>query len=90
MNPARMPMMAKNDVGGTGTINLSHWIQLAKTKRFAPLQRGSQPEKDYEVAKMKTTLANTDMILFVGENDALSQLADVKFLTDNLPVGKFE
>jgi len=39
---------------------------------------------------MKTTLANTTMILFVGENDALSALEDVKFLTSNLPEGKFE
>jgi len=39
MNPARMPMMAKNDVGGTGITNLLHWIQLIKTKRFGPLRR---------------------------------------------------
>lgn len=25
IDPARMPMMAVNDVGGTGTINIKHW-----------------------------------------------------------------
>jgi len=39
---------------------------------------------------MKKNLANTDLILFVGENDALSQDIDVQLLTKNLPEGKFE
>jgi len=25
MSPERIPMMAKNDIGGTGTYNLKHW-----------------------------------------------------------------
>lgn len=37
MLPSRMPMMAKNDVGGTGIVNMKHWIQIIKTKKFAPL-----------------------------------------------------
>lgn len=39
MNPARMAMMAKNDVGGTSIINLLHWLQLIETKRFGPYRR---------------------------------------------------
>lgn len=35
----RMPMMARNDVGGSSTVNLKHWAQLVKTKRFATLER---------------------------------------------------
>lgn len=91
MNPARMAMMAKNDVGGTGIVNLLHWLQLIETKRFGPLRRDmSKPQVDYDITKLTKNLANTDLILFVGENDALSQDKDVQLLTSVLPKGKFE
>lgn len=37
-----MPMMAANDVGGTSTKNMLHWIQMIRTKRFRAFDYGSQ------------------------------------------------
>ena len=72
MDPARMPMMAVNDVGGTGTTNLRHWEQNMVTGRFASLDRPETPMQDYDVSKLAQNLAGTDVRLFVGQNDALS------------------
>lgn len=36
-----MPMMGRNDVGGTSTKNLMHWMQNLRTGRFAPFDYGS-------------------------------------------------
>jgi hypothetical protein len=43
----RMPMMARNDVGGTSTVNLKHWTLLAKTGKFLDLN-----ENEYDVSKL--------------------------------------
>jgi len=85
MDPVRMPMMAMNDVGGTGTINLKHWDQNMKTGRFSTLERDGQPTQDYPVEKLVKNLENTDLMLFVGENDALSPTGDVDILINSLP-----
>lgn len=37
MSTSRMPMMARNDVGGTGTTNLRHWAQNMKSGKFQDL-----------------------------------------------------
>lgn len=42
MSEARMPMMARNDVGGTSTTNLKHWDQMMKDGRFAPLSKDGE------------------------------------------------
>lgn len=88
IDPARMPMMAVNDVGGTGTINLKHWDQNMRTGRFSTLVRKGEPTKDYPVEKLVKNLENTDVMLFVGENDALSQAGDVDILINSLPKDK--
>lgn len=85
IDPARMPMMAVNDVGGTGTINLKHWSQNMKSGRFGTLEREGQPTQDYPVYKLKENLKNTNLMLFVGENDALSPASDVQTLINSLP-----
>jgi len=33
-------MMARNDVGGTSTKNLMHWIQMVRTGKFAQFDYG--------------------------------------------------
>lgn len=85
MSPDRMPMLAKNDVGGTGTVNLKHWDQMMKTGRFATLERDGQPAKDYPVEKLAKNLNNTDLLIFVGSNDALADQADFMKLLAVLP-----
>lgn len=37
---AYMPMMARNDVGGTSTKNLMHWIQNVRTDKFSYFDYG--------------------------------------------------
>ena len=77
MNPARMPKWAVNDIGGTGTTNVKHWEQNMLTGRFASFARPGKPAQDYPVEKLAHSLNNTDLMIFVGENDALSQPGDV-------------
>ena len=75
-----MPMMARNDIGGTGTHNLNHWAKNIKTKKFADFQGNL-----YDVSKLKTTLNNTELLLFDGANDAFSEPADCAMLEKLLP-----
>ena len=59
-----------------------------KTGRFATLERPGEPMQDYAVEKLMENLKDTDLMLFVGQNDALSQKGDVKILIDSLPRDK--
>ena len=34
MAPARMPMMARNDVGGSSTVDLKHWLLNMQSGKF--------------------------------------------------------
>lgn len=34
MDYSRLPMMGRNDVGGTGAINLKHWAQNVRSGKF--------------------------------------------------------
>ena len=43
MDPAQMPMMARNDVGGTGTANLDHYLQLVDSGKFQTPSRLGPP-----------------------------------------------
>ena len=80
-----MPMIAKNDVGGTSTTNLAHWCQNLKDGRFASLEKKGQPSKEYPVENLTKNLNNKDIMLFVGSNDALAHKSDFKKLLDLLP-----
>lgn len=78
-------MMGRNDVGGSSTVNLKHWIQLFKTGRFASLERPGHPMVDYPVANLAKNLEGTPITLFAGLNDALSQPGDMELLMNYLP-----
>ena len=42
-----LPMMGRNDVGGTSTKNLMHWTQMIRSGNFEAFDYGS--EKNIEV-----------------------------------------
>jgi len=71
----RMPMMARNDVGGSSTTNLKLWMKNIRAKGFADLNG-----KPYAVETLKDRLANTDILLLAGAHDAFSQPKDVDSL----------
>ena len=79
MSTRRMPMMARNDVGGTGTINLKHWANNIKSGKFQDFHG-----QDYEVEKLQERLNGIKLLLFVGETDALSQPDDFSKLENLL------
>ena len=84
-------MMAKNDVGGTGSVNMEHWDQLVKTGKFESLDRsakGGQKSVPYATEKLIKNLANTDILLLSGTKDAFSQPEDVEILKSFLPKDK--
>ena len=39
MDYGRLPMMGRNDVGGTGMNNIKHWAQNMRTGKFQTLER---------------------------------------------------
>ena len=75
-----MPLMARNDVGGTSTQNLKHWSINVDNGGFTDMQG-----VDYEVSKLKKNFENTNFLIFVGANDALSQPGDFAMLEALLP-----
>lgn len=88
MDYQRMPMMATNDVGGTGTLNLQHWYQLMRTGKYETFNRtamGGADSVPYPVEKLKTALNNTDILLLSGSIDAFSMPKDVEHLKSHLP-----
>jgi pimeloyl-ACP methyl ester carboxylesterase len=80
MDPSRMPMMAQNDVGGTGTPNLRHWSHNLRGTRFT-----NKNDVEYDTSVLLSSLANTKIALFVGKNDALAQPLDFERLVGILP-----
>lgn len=72
MDPARMPMMGRNDVGGTSTQNLKHWTMNMKSGDFADMNGN-----EYNTSLLQQRLANTHLLLFVGANDALAQPVEI-------------
>ena len=87
MDTQRMPMMARNDVGGTSTQNLKHWAQNLKSGKFQTLETNAQPAKDYDLSKLSQNLADTNLLLFVGGKDALTTKEDFQILEGLLPDG---
>lgn len=88
-------MMSRNDLGGTSTKNLFHWVQMVRAGYFQQFDFGSYAANQraygsnypplYDTASFKTTLANVPMILFAGGNDALVASADYAKLLGLLP-----
>ena len=79
-------MMARNDVGGTSTKNLLHWVQMMRAGYFQMFDFGT-PEANqiaygqsypprYDTTKFKTNLDSVKILLIAGGNDALVQPAD--------------
>lgn len=68
-----MPMLASNDVGGSGTINLKHYFQNIRNKAFQTYAWDGATVQDYDVSKLKDTLKDTELLLFSGDKDAFSQ-----------------
>jgi len=94
MDLGMLPMMGRNDVGGTSSKNLLHWVQMMRAGYFQQfdygtdgniIQYGSQYPPQYSTGNFKTLLANVKMLLFVGGNDALVQPADYSRLLNLLP-----
>lgn len=83
-------MLASNDLGGTGTINLQHLAQNRRTRKFATFAHDGVESVDYDVSKLNETLKTTDVLLFTGEKDAFSQPADVAMLKKLFPEGNVE
>jgi hypothetical protein len=66
----QMPMLARNDVGGTSTKNLFHWTEMMRTKRFGPFNdETSTVDSDYDLQSLKTNLKDVPLLLFRGKND---------------------
>jgi len=89
-----LPMIATNDVGGTSTKNLLHWIQMIRTKRFRPFDYGravnfqvygeAEPP-DYDVQGFRARLDGVRFLLFVGQKDSLLNEEDQHLLKAVLP-----
>jgi hypothetical protein len=92
---AMLPMMGRNDVGGTSTKNLFHWIQMVRAGYFQQYDYGSTAANQvaygqnyppqYNTGNFKTNLAHVNMLLFAGGNDALVAPSDYAKLLGLLP-----
>jgi pimeloyl-ACP methyl ester carboxylesterase len=90
-----LPMMGRNDVGGTSMKNLMHWIQMVRAGYFRQYDYGSAAANQiaygsdyppqYNTAHFKTNLAHVSILFFVGGNDALVNSADYAKLLPLLP-----
>jgi len=90
-----LPMMGENDVGGTSTKNLFHWVQMMRSGYFQQFDYGT-PEANmrqygqttpplYNTDNFKTNLAKVPIFLFAGGNDALVASDDYAKLLNILP-----
>jgi len=62
-----LPMMGRNDVGGTSTKDIMHWIQNARSGNFAQYDYGADQNMkvygqitppNYDIESLKTNLAH--------------------------------
>lgn len=90
-----LPMMGRNDVGGTSSKNLMHWTQMMRSGYFQAFDYGSPAANQaiygsdyppmYNTDNFKTNLAGVNMLLFAGGNDALVAPDDYAKLLKILP-----
>lgn len=90
-----LPMMGQNDVGGTSTKNLFHWVQMMRAGYFQQFDYGSADANWreygqsspplYNIDSFKTNLASVPIFLIAGANDALVQPTDYAKLIDLMP-----
>ena len=87
-------MMGANDVGGTSTKNLVHWIQMVRSGYFRQYDYGSdlnvqvygqKTPPEYDLSTFKNNLEKVKILLFVGGNDVLVNPNDFKKLLSYLP-----
>ena len=69
---SRMPMMVRNDMGGSSTQNFKHWMQIYFSDSFQTMGTKNQKAKDYDVSRLRENLKNTNIYLFAGKRDALT------------------
>ena len=88
-----MPMIVRNDCGGTSTKNLLHWAQNMRSGSWRQFDYGEEKNMEvygqkkpleYNLESLKTRLSNVPMMLFVGNNDVLVDLRDFQYLKDVL------
>ena len=75
-------MMARNDVGGTSTKDLLHWMQLVRTGKFQNFDYGSSEDNEdhygtstppqYDADSLSSRLENVNILLFQGDNDVFT------------------
>ncbi len=91
-------MMARNDVGGTSTLNLVHWIQLVRSGNFQWFDYGKDENlkvygkktpPQYDMSHFSTKMADIDFLLIVGAKDALVNPKDFEKLKLVLPPNYF-
>lgn len=83
MSNKRMPMMARNDVGGSSSANLRLFMENIRNNTFSDLSG-----KPFAVETLKERLSNTDILLLAGTQDTFSQPKDVDALEALLPADK--
>jgi hypothetical protein len=80
MANTRMPMMARNDLGGSGTANLRLFMSNVRNGTF-----NDQNGNAYQVQKLKKNLRFTKILLVAGTSDSFAQPKDVDALQALLP-----
>lgn len=93
MDLAQLPMMARNDLGGTSSKNIMHWVQMIRAGYFQQFDYGADNQAvygqsyppQYDLSGFKTNLAHVPILLVAGANDALVQPSDYQKLLKLLP-----
>lgn len=85
MDIKRMPMMARNDVGGTSSRNIAHWQQLARTGKVESFAIDEAERVPYDVSKLAVNLRSTELLLFRGTTDKCVVEEDFAKLVPLLP-----
>lgn len=94
INLAQLPIMGRNDVGGTSAKNMEHWMQNVRSDDFKQYDYGSEENQKrygqstppaYDIAAFSEVLKDFPMYMAVGKNDDLSALKDVEILEKVMP-----
>ncbi len=90
----RLQVMATNEVGGTSTQNMLHWVQLMCSGRFQMFDYGTEENLErygqpvppaYDAAKLKEI--KVPVYLFAGKSDNIISAVDFEALVGLLPEG---